>query len=121
MTTVLEAAMEYTKRGWAVLPFKSGMKGPGGAEAKGWRSWRFTPDELPEAFTSGTNIGVMMGLPSGGLIDIDLDTTQAGFLAPRFLPPTPAVFGRASKEESHWLYLVTASPTSGQPETPAPD
>ena len=27
-------------------------------------------------------------------------------LAPYFLPPTAATFGRQSKPESHWLYLI---------------
>jgi hypothetical protein len=40
------------------------------------------------------------------LTDIDLDCPEALALAPGFLPPTPARFGRASKTQSHWLYVV---------------
>ena len=37
---------------------------------------------------------------------MDLDCTEALALAPSFLPPTEAVFGRASKDRSHWLYTA---------------
>jgi hypothetical protein len=51
-----------------------------------------------------TNVGVILGPASGGLTDVDLDHALAVSLARHFLPNTGAVFGRASKPASHWLY-----------------
>ena len=34
------------------------------------------------------------------------DCGEACALAPVLLPPTPAIFGRASKPASHWLYIA---------------
>lgn len=50
---------------------------------------------------------MLLGEPSGWLIDIDLDHRRAIELADKFLPPTPAIFGRTSKPRSHRLYRVT--------------
>lgn len=52
-------------------------------------------------------IGVVTGPKAGGPVDIDLDCEEAIFFARRLLPETPAVFGRQSKPESHYLYRVT--------------
>ncbi len=49
------------------------------------------------------NVGLLLGKPSGGLVDIDLDCKQTVDIASRFLPPS-CRFGRASKPASHWLY-----------------
>ena len=52
------------------------------------------------------NIGILMGKPSGGLVDIDIDNTDALRFADRFLPKTNCVFGRQSKPRSHRIYKV---------------
>ena len=52
------------------------------------------------------NIGILLGEPSGGLVDIDLDSWEAVALADLFLPATNAIFGRKSAPASHRLYLV---------------
>lgn len=51
-------------------------------------------------------VGIVTGPAHSGPIDIDLDTKEALFFAPRFLPTTPAVFGHKSKPRSHYLYRV---------------
>lgn len=56
---------------------------------------------------SNLGIGVVTGPSSSGPVDIDLDCDEAVTLATKFLPVTPAVFGRASKRASHYLYKVT--------------
>lgn len=69
------------------------------------------PDyDPPDAQWRNANlgIGVLTGFSRNGPIDIDLDCDEALALAPRFLPPTPAVFGRKSKRSSHYLYQVNA-------------
>src|SRR5262249_36897900 len=52
------------------------------------------------------NVGIQLGKVSGGLADVDLDCIEAVGLAPKFLPPTDAIFGRKSKPASHWLYVT---------------
>jgi hypothetical protein len=64
-------------------------------------------DQLPRHFNGGPqNIGLILGARSGGLTDIDLDCPEALGIAPYILPPTHAIFGRASKPASHWLYVT---------------
>lgn len=99
------AAERYTLRGWSVIPIPHRSKNPG---FKGWERMRLTPEVLDEHFNGRPqNLGVLLGEPSGWLIDVDLDHLRAIELAPKFLPATPAVFGRPSKPRSHWIYRVT--------------
>ena len=99
------AAEQYTKRGWSVIPIPHRSKTPG---LKGWERMRLTQESVDDHFNGRPqNIGVLLGEPSGWLVDVDLDHPRAVDLAPQFLPPTPAVFGRASNQRSHWLYRVT--------------
>lgn len=56
--------------------------------------------------SSNLGIGVVCGPQASGPVDIDLDCDEALFFAPRFLPKTLAVYGRASKLKSHLLYRV---------------
>lgn len=65
------------------------------------------PDSLWQSNNFG--VGVVVGPACHGPVDIDLDCSEAVFLATRFLPPTPAVFGRASKLASHYLFKVGTS------------
>jgi hypothetical protein len=88
------------------VPIPHKKKGPVIDE---WEKLRLGFELLPTYFNGAPqNIGVILGPPSGGLVDIDLDHTVAVELAPDFLPPTQAVFGRASKPRSHWLFYVDA-------------
>ena len=63
------------------------------------------------------NVGVILGPSRGGPVDIDLDSDEAISLAPHFLPPTDAVFGRDSRPRSHYLYDVRV----GTPTVPFRD
>ena len=60
------------------------------------------------------NIGVLLGEPSGWLIDVDLDHALAIEKAAEYLPPTPLRFGRKSKPESHWIYRVRGTVATKQ-------
>jgi hypothetical protein len=53
-------------------------------------------------------VGCLTGPKNNGPIDIDLDCKEAIHFAPYFLPKTSAIFGRASKQRSHYLYNVDA-------------
>jgi hypothetical protein len=55
------------------------------------------------------NIGVLLGAPSGHLIDVDLDFPECLPFARIFLPDTRQ-FGRQSNPVSHWLYIVEDAP-----------
>jgi len=103
---VLETAIQYTRRGWSVVPIPHGSNSPG---YRGWRELRLAEADLEQHFNGAPqNIGLLTGEPSGWLIDVRLEHPRAVELASEFLPPTPAVFGRQSKRRSHWLYRATA-------------
>jgi Primase C terminal 2 (PriCT-2)/Bifunctional DNA primase/polymerase, N-terminal len=69
-----------------------------------WRDLRLTIDEAHRHLASGGNIAIRVGRASGDVVDADLDCAEAIALASQYLPKTQAIFGRASKPRSHWLY-----------------
>lgn len=99
----------YKSLGWATIRIEPCGKAPVNSGV----SWSDRIDG-PTDFHDGENIGVRLGAPSGGLIDIDLDSPQAIALAPFFLRPT-ATFGRASSPRSHWLYKCVDLEKSERP------
>jgi len=105
--TPLDAARDYTRRRWSVVPVPRGKKAP---ELRGWQNLRLTEEELPSRISADTNLGLLLGEPSGGLIDVDLDASEAIAVADFFLPKTPRVHGRLSKPRSHRWYHVSPSP-----------
>jgi hypothetical protein len=102
----LDAALEYCQRGWSVIPIPHCSKNPG---YQGWEQTRLAQTDLPRHFNGhAQNIGVLLGEPSGWLVDVDLDHPRCVALADQFLPASPAVFGRPGKPRSHRLYRVTS-------------
>ena len=110
--TTLDAAHAYLDRyGWHSIPVPHRKKRP---ILEGWQNLRLSEEDLPSYFNGHPrNIGVLLGEPSGGLLDVDLDCPEAIQLAPYFLPET-LTFGRESKLRSHWLYV--AEPADSLPE-----
>jgi hypothetical protein len=103
---VRPAAESYVRRGWSVIPIPHQSKNPG---FKGWEQMRLSVELLDQHFNGHPqNIGVLLGEPSGWLIDVDLDHKRAVELAPQFLPATSAIFGCSGKPRSHWIYRVSA-------------
>lgn len=101
--TLLGAATEYLERGWQPIPIAFRSKNPNFA---GWQTFEMSEADLSKHFNGAPqNIGVLLGSKSNGLTDIDLDSPEAVKIADFFLPKTGAVFGRAGKPRSHWLYL----------------
>lgn len=98
---MIDLARSYLQRGWKPIPVPYKSKGP---ILDGWQNLRLTESDLPSYFRGRNNIGVLLGEPSGWLIDIDLDHPLAVELAPQFLPATGAMFGRENNPRSHWLY-----------------
>jgi len=103
MTDRIQAAQDYLKRGLVPIPIPAGQKGP---RLPGWQKLRPREADLSILFGSAGNIGLLLGEPSGGLIDVDLDCEEARELADQFLPPTPAVTGRPSAPGSHRWYFA---------------
>ncbi len=102
MSKILEYACDYLQRGWLPLPIPHRSKNP---NLKGWQNLSLSAADLPRYFNGKPrNIGVLLGSKSNGLFDLDLDSLEAVKIADYFLPPTEAVFGRASKARSHKLY-----------------
>ncbi len=99
---LLEAAKWYLGRGFRPIPIPAGEKAP---RIRGWTKLRLGKADLQQHFNGLGNIGLLMGEPSGWLVDIDLDCPEAIELAPQYLPPTPAKSGRASALNSHWWYI----------------
>lgn len=106
-------ALEAVKRGYQPIPLVSGDKK---ARLAGWPKlrWENTEEGLAEvarrfdawAEEGHGGLGVLLGAPSGGLIDIDLDHPKTSRLKDHFLPRTPARSGRDSRPGSHYWYVA---------------
>lgn len=107
-SNLLDAARWYLARGYAPIPVPAGSKIP---VLKGWTDLRLADADLPQHFNGTGNIGVLLGEPSGWLVDVDLDCEEAVALAPEFLPPTGAKSGRPGKRASHWWYVCEGAKT----------
>jgi putative DNA primase/helicase len=103
----METALAYIDRGWSPIPIPPREKGP---RLKEWQKLQLSAEEVPRYFSKDSNVGVLLGTPSGGLVDIDLDSPEALGMATVLLPPTDAVFGRASTPQSHRLYRCGDEP-----------
>jgi P4 family phage/plasmid primase-like protien len=104
--TARAAAGTYHGRGWVSVPIPPGGKRP---MIDAWQ--RRTLADVDAADYDGTGIGIILGAPSGDLVDVDLDCTEAIRVAPDLLPPTRMVHGRASRPASHaWYVCVGAAP-----------
>jgi|GEM_PF-804216 len=101
----LHVARDYLARGWQPVPVAAADKRPA---IPGWQRLRLTDTDLPRHFRGGENVGILLGEPSGWLVDLDLDHPAALELADQYLPATGAEFGRRGKPRSHRLYVVTS-------------
>ncbi len=105
---MLSAIRDYIDRGWSPIPIPHRAKGP---LIDAWQDLRITAQTAPNYFNGvKQNVGVILGKASRGLTDIDLDCPEAIAAAPYILPRT-AIFGRASKPASHWVYRTNLSET----------
>jgi hypothetical protein len=98
-------AARYVARGWAPVPIPHGQKGP---TTSGWQKLLIGPDQVAAYFPAGEtkNIGLLLGEPSGGLVDVDLDAPEARDLAAAHLPATGLKGGRTGNPGSHWWFQV---------------
>jgi bifunctional DNA primase/polymerase-like protein len=94
-------ARKYHDRGWAVTPVGFRTKEP---ILKGWPKTRLTIDDLDSHFKAGaTNIGVVLGELSNGLVDVDIDDPEAIPFAGHFLPDTDCVAARQVREATAFI------------------
>ncbi|WP_020473433.1 DUF3987 domain-containing protein [Zavarzinella formosa] len=107
----LSAARWYRDRGFMPVPIprQGGWKSP---VILKWQQLRPTVDDLPRLFPArpACNIGLLLGEPSEGLIDVDLDAPEAIRAGNLLLPKTGWISGRRGKPRSHWWYRVGAPP-----------
>ena len=104
MTNIREAVTQYIERGWRPIRVKPGRKLPIG---KAWQN----SQPGPEKFDTDDNVGIYLGPASGGLIDIDLDISEARHLArlPGLFGDLPA-FGRDGEVPGHRLVVSSDAP-----------
>jgi hypothetical protein len=107
MITPLEAARQWIRRGRSIVPVPFGSKAP---TLKNWTDLRLTEADLAPHFGEPTNIGLLLGEPSGWVVDIDLDTDEAIRATPFFFPPT-YTYGRDRRPSSHLLVLCEGAKT----------
>lgn len=104
-----DIALGYMDRGWQPIPVPYAKKNP---NRTGWENERRTREQVERAFANPRqNLGILMGEPSNGLVDVDQDCIEAIRLAPCFLPKTGLVFGRETAPHTHWLYVADPIPT----------
>ena len=95
--TAAETALFWIRQGREPIPVPYRSKAP---TLKGWQTLRITEDSLHNYFHGALqNIGLLLGEPSGGLVDIDLDCAEAVASARYFFPDTKS-FGRKSNPNS---------------------
>ena len=104
---ILAAARDYHARGYAPIPLPARSKNPG---RENWQKERYNAATIPAAFADAGGIGLLCGAPSGGLVDVDLDTDEACAAWGYYAPPTERRHGRASSPGSHWWYKVDTPP-----------
>ncbi|MFC4271793.1 hypothetical protein GQF03_16485 [Sneathiella chungangensis] len=91
---------EYIQQGWQVFPLRPNSKEPTGK----WKDQKATLETLPTLFKPDSNIGVALGTASGGLIDLDFDSSEASAIGNILFDMLPG-FGRKSSPCSHRIAL----------------
>jgi hypothetical protein len=105
-STLVTAALVAHGRGWTPVPLRPGEKRPTVAQ---WTRLVYEHEEAVRTQFDTDDcggLGLAVGTPSGGLVDVDLDHHRARRLAPLVLPRTPMMSGRASARWSHYWYLA---------------
>lgn len=124
---VAEAAAEAIGRGYQPVPVRTGTKRP---MLSAWTHERYDFEgdlgKVRKAFAQfagqgAENIGLQLGEPSGGLVDIDLDHPKTGRVKDFFLPPTPMKSGRPGRPASHYWYQVSEGTVPATRQYKMPD
>jgi bifunctional DNA primase/polymerase-like protein/AAA domain-containing protein len=114
-------AVEAYERGYVPVPVRPGTKRP------------FDPNWTTLTYGSAadvrllfeqepSNLGIALGSPSGGLVDVDIDHAKGLTAAQVFLRgTTPATGGRVSRPGSHYWYVVDDGLPEGTRKWSHPD
>ena len=115
------AAVEAFQRGYIPIPIRDGKKRPSIGD---WTHTRWSDvEQVAEMFAgyakdAASGVGLLLGEPSGGLVDIDLDHPRALRLRDHFLPATPMQTGRPGRPRSHcWYEVIPDGPGETLPAT----
>jgi Bifunctional DNA primase/polymerase, N-terminal len=107
---VLTAALNYIARGWSPVDMPRGTKR---LLREGWQNERLDAAAARIRFNGARkNVGLILGAPSDGLTDADLDCAEAIEAAGHFLPET-LCFGRPGAPRSHWEHRTDLAKTEG--------
>ncbi|MCP4766383.1 MAG: bifunctional DNA primase/polymerase, partial [Gammaproteobacteria bacterium] len=107
-TDVRSQVATYREQGWYSVPLRPLSKSP---VHNDWPNVRVEADDIKTHFSAKDNVGLILGEPSGWLVDVDLDCDDAIELADQFLPITPAITGRPSAPRSHRWYIAAGAIT----------
>lgn len=100
--SVIEAAKVYVSLGLAVVPDKPQSKQPALAN---WPNAKIGVGEVDSFFQPDSNISILLGKPSAGLVCVDIDH-YAVLQLTSYLPQTPCIHGRPGMPGSHYWYFV---------------
>lgn len=103
---VFQTLAWISKQGFKAVPTHHQSKA---AVSKDYVAVDYKPPSEDTWKRNNYGVGIVTGPAHSGPVDADLDCPEAVFFAHWFLPKTAAVFGRASKPRSHFLYRVEAS------------
>ncbi len=110
-SVLLAAARSYMEQGLVLTPNRASTTK--GAYLPGWSTRRLSLLQLAaELDRPGKGIGVVLGEPSGWLVDVDLDHPAAVLAADALLPPTGLVSGRTDRPRTHRFYRATGAATA---------
>lgn len=110
-SAVVQAAVEAYQNGYTPVPIHPGTKRPMGVA---WTQLRWESEEqVREEFTARINetgeinLGLALGKPSAGLVDVDFDHPKALRLNDHLIPPSRMETGRIGSPRSHRWFIVT--------------
>ncbi|HEX9037910.1 MAG TPA: bifunctional DNA primase/polymerase, partial [Ktedonobacterales bacterium] len=108
---VRESCLRYLDEGMTVITYSVRRKF---STKPNWpvtaRLTREQAERLNDRDADKKNVGILTGMPSGGLFDVDLDVPQAVAAAKVFLPPTDRMHGRPSNPRSHYWFRSPDTP-----------
>ena len=71
----IQLVHDYITAGFSPIPVPFKSKQP---TIKGWPDLKITADNVTQYFNGQpTNVGILTGAPSGGLVDVDIDDNDA--------------------------------------------
>ncbi len=103
----LVEARTYIQKGWNPTPLIPGRKN---ARLLDWQRTRIDASNVEEHIQPGDPLGLVLGKLSNGLIDVDLDCSEAVHAGQLLLSATELRHGRASRPESHRFYVCEPLP-----------